>query len=166
MRIRGSLWIVACTLAFAACASGPRVHFHDRPEDNWKAGERYAMQRDFPPAVRLMDDALANGYQPPLAEVHMRSWVYLQQRDYAGGESWLAAYALARFPRDPMLLQERANFLWRLGRRAEAEQVAREALQQGSELCTAAWIVDRSDDAYRDCTARARQRMIEPRASR
>ena len=71
-----------------------------------------------------------------------------------------------RAPHDAQFLQERANFLWRLGRRAEAERVAREAIAQDPEMCTAAWIVDQSQQAYTDCTAREWQKIRSTRASR
>jgi hypothetical protein len=142
--------LVLLVLLVVGCAHD-QVHFSDSPAENWASGDKEVGRGRYEQAGRLYDDALAHGYAPLPVELARRAEVFIVQQLFQEALQWLDTVGLARFPGDPGLMDAEAFCLLRLGRKGEAEEMARAALLKDATLCRSRFVLSSSAQELHDC---------------
>ena len=112
-------WVIAVVLALSLGQA------FGQAEDDLREGDRYFEDGEWKKAAAAFDRAIRKApTQVPPEAYGKRAAIFIIQKDYPGGLTFLRETAKKRWPDAPEVLEQEALILWQVGNKADAVGVA------------------------------------------
>jgi tetratricopeptide (TPR) repeat protein len=100
-------------------------------EDDLREGDRYFEEGDWKRAAAAFDRAIRKyPTQVPATAFGKRAAIYIINKDYPGGLTFLRDVAKKRWPDAPEVLEQEALILWQVGNKTDAVAVAEKVVEK------------------------------------